>query len=151
VNEAEEEEQTADQGEEGEGEESEEEDEDKPRTPLDLTIRVVDASGEAADIPLSEVIRLLPPLKTTFMRLESLEDRFSSSSEATLQSIAVPLAWFVEINPHFTPGSIRQISGSTGLKRGSSFLMKWDSEPTGERGQPLSTGVGSIGIVLIKH
>lgn len=109
VNEAEEEEQAADQGEEGEGEESEEEDEDKPRTPLDLTIRVVDASGEAADIPLSEVVRLLPPLKTTFMRLESLEDWFSSSSEATLQSIAVPMAWFVEINPRFTPGSIRRI------------------------------------------
>ncbi|MFC1500466.1 hypothetical protein ACFL6T_05565, partial [Candidatus Zixiibacteriota bacterium] len=96
-------------GREGDDEKAEEDEEEKPRTPLDLTIRVVDASGEMAAIPLSEVVRLLPPLKTTFMRLESLEDRFPSSSEATLQSIAVPMAWFVEINPRFSPRSIHQI------------------------------------------
>ncbi|MFC1627965.1 hypothetical protein ACFL3H_02480 [Gemmatimonadota bacterium] len=86
-----------------------EDDEEKPRTPIDLTVRVIDSSGETAEIPLSEVVRLLPPLKTTYMRLESLEDRFSASSEATLQSIAIPMVWFVEINPRFRPGSISRI------------------------------------------
>ncbi len=94
----------------GEGEEDEEEeDEDKPVTPLDLTIRLVDSRGEEAEIPLSEVMRLLPPLKTTYTRLESLESRYSSASEATLQSIAVPLSWFMAVNPRFVPRSISRI------------------------------------------
>ncbi|MFC1540049.1 hypothetical protein ACFL41_01005, partial [Gemmatimonadota bacterium] len=87
----------------------EEEDEDKPVTPLDLTIRLIDSRGEEAAIPLSEIMRLLPPLKTTYMRLEKLESRFSSASEATLQSIAVPLSRFTEINPRFVPRSISRI------------------------------------------
>jgi len=103
----------AGEGEEGEGEDEEEdeeeEDEDKPVTPLDLTIRLVDGRGEEAAIPLSEIMRLLPPLKTTYMRIDKLESRFSSASEATLQSIAVPLSRFTAVNSRFTPRSIRTI------------------------------------------
>lgn len=95
--------------EETEEEAEEEEEEDKPREPLDLTIELEDTSGRKAAIPLSEVMRLLPPLEAKFTRYGPMEDGYRSSSEATLQTIEIPLSLFADVNRQFDLRGIRTI------------------------------------------
>lgn len=84
-------------------------DEEKSEEPLDLTVEVEDSRGERAAVPLSAVARLLPQLRARFTRTKATEERYGSSSEPVLQSVAIPLALFQEINPAFSPKRISAI------------------------------------------
>jgi len=84
-------------GDEDEGGESAEEDDgeqDEPRTPLDFTLRLIASDGSTADLALSSVMRLLPPLEARFTRHDDMEDRFGSPYQLVLQTVAIPLERF---------------------------------------------------------
>jgi len=79
--------------------ENEEDDEDAPREPIDFTVRLVDAQGIAASVPLSRFSMVQPQLEVQ-LRKALFEDP-STESEAVFQSFLLPLAWFLEANPEF--------------------------------------------------
>jgi len=87
--------------------EDEEEDEDTPREPLDLTVRLVDAAGEVADIPLSRFSYLQPQLKVELSK--TFFDDPEKQSEPVFQSFAFPLEWFVEVNPALDTAQIQAL------------------------------------------
>jgi len=81
--------------------------EQSPREPIDLTVRVVDAEGEIARLPLSSFSFLQPQLegqigKTAFMSP-------LPKSEVVFQHFEFPLAAFVAANPAFDPTSLQQV------------------------------------------
>ena len=80
-------------------EEEEEEEEDAPREPIDFTIRLVDAEGVVAEVPLSRFSMVQPQLEVQ-LRKAFLDDP-RTESEAVFQSFLLPLAWFLEANPEF--------------------------------------------------
>jgi hypothetical protein len=82
---------------------------DTLKIPLDLTLELVDQSGQSAALPLSQIARLLPPLTARFTKSPMLEERFGSPSEPVLQTIEVPLARFVGTNRRFNPGKIATV------------------------------------------
>ncbi len=108
------------QGAEAEGEEGEDEggteeeesgeDDEKPQTPLDFTLRLTDAVGRTAELALSEVMRLLPPLKATFTRHDDMEGRFGSPYQLVLQTVAIPLERFAAAGSGFDPRRLVEIS-----------------------------------------
>jgi hypothetical protein len=75
----------------------EEKDKDAPREPLDLTVRLVDAGGEVAEIPLSRFSYVQPQLEVELSK--TFFDDPERQSEPVSQRFAFPLAWFVEVNP----------------------------------------------------
>ncbi len=76
-----------------------EEDEDAPREPIDFTIRLVDAQGIAAEVPLSRFSMVQPQLEVQLRK--AFFDDPRTESEAVFQSFLLPLAWFLEANPEF--------------------------------------------------
>jgi len=76
-----------------------EEDEDEPREPIDLTVRLVDAAGEVAELPLSRFSMVQPQLEVQLRK--ALFDEPRTESETVFQSFLFPLAWFIEANPLF--------------------------------------------------
>jgi hypothetical protein len=102
------------QGEQGEDEDNEnsddddeEEDKDAPREPLDLTVRLVDAAGEVAEIPLSRFSFVQPQLEVELSK--TFFDDPERQSEPVSQRFAFPLEWFVEVNPALDPTRIRAL------------------------------------------
>ena len=76
--------------------------------PIDLTIEVVDNTGETARLPLSTFSPLQPRLegrlgKTAFMSPFPF-------SEPVLQHFEFPLAAFVAVNPAFNPAQLTEMS-----------------------------------------
>jgi len=90
-------EETAANNEEGE---EDEEDEDAPREPIDFTVRIVDAHGAIAELPLSRFSMVQPQLEVQ-LRKAFLNDEPRTESEAVFQSFLFPLEWFLEANPQF--------------------------------------------------
>lgn len=80
-------------------EDGDEEDEDEPREPIDFTVRLVDAAGEVAELPLSRFSMVQPQLEVQLRK--ALFDEPRTESETVFQSFLFPLAWFVEANPLF--------------------------------------------------
>lgn len=89
--------QSRQQDDDNEDDEDEGEDEDAPREPIDLTVRLVDADGNAADVPLSRFSMVQPQLEVQ-LRKAFLDDP-RTESEAVFQSFLFPLDWFIEANP----------------------------------------------------
>ncbi len=85
------------------------EDEDKPEIPVDFTIELTDANGQVSAILISEIISIMPPLKTTYLRYKKMESRYGKSSEPTLQTVAIPMNVFKEKNPEFEVEHLDQI------------------------------------------
>ena len=90
-----------------EGDDEEEEEDDSPREPLDLTLRLVDAAGEVAEIPLSRFSYLQPQLEVELSK--TFFDDPERESEPVFQSFAFPLEWFVEVNPALDPAQIQRL------------------------------------------
>jgi len=85
------------QGNDDNEEAEEEEDEGEPREPIDFTVRLVDAAGEVAEVPLSRFSMVQPQLEVQ-LRKAFLDDP-RTESEAVFQSFLFPLQWFLEANP----------------------------------------------------
>jgi dienelactone hydrolase len=73
------------------------EDEDAPRAPIDLIVRLVDADGNVAELPLSRFSMVQPQLEVQ-LRKAFLEQP-ETESEAVFQSFVFPLEWFAGVNP----------------------------------------------------
>ena len=78
-------------------EDDETDDDDTPREPIDFTVRVVDAGGVVAELPLSRFSMVQPQLEVR-LRKAFLGDS-ETESEAVFQSFVFPLQWFVDANP----------------------------------------------------
>ncbi len=85
------------------------EDEDKPEIPIDFTIELTDANGHVSSVLVSEIISIMPPLKTTYLRYKKMESRFGKSSEPTLQTVAIPIQIFKSKNPEFIVENLNEI------------------------------------------
>lgn len=81
--------------------EDEDKDEDEPREPIDFTVRVVDANGAVAEVPLSRFSMVQPQLEVQLRK--ALFDDPRTESEAVFQSFLFPLMWFLEVNPELDP------------------------------------------------
>jgi dienelactone hydrolase len=84
-------------------------DESGPRQPIDLTIEVVDASGRAVRLPLSDFSYLQPQIVMTLMKAPFMNIMGPSPSEPIFQSFEFPLADFVEADPVFDPSSLATV------------------------------------------
>lgn len=75
------------------GERGDDADEDKP--PIDLTVELVDISGNRGRVTLSEYGAIRRPLSISILRRQDLEDeRFPQRFELVLQSFSIPLEDF---------------------------------------------------------
>jgi dienelactone hydrolase len=80
-----------------------------PQDPLDLTIELVDGSGNTASLPLSHYALLQPQIQFYTLKARFLESRDSRPGEVTFQSYAFPLADFQASNPQFDPDALASI------------------------------------------
>lgn len=78
-----------------------------PRQPIDLSVALADASGETAQVILSDYHMVQPQLEAELFKLKLFEKY--DPAEPVLQSYALPLADFVKVNPAFDPRSVRSI------------------------------------------
>ena len=90
-----------------EAEEDEEDEEDEPREPIDFTLRLVDADGAAAELPLSRFSPVQPQLEVQ-LRKGFLDDP-RTESEAVFQSFSFPLEWFRQANPDLDTSRPRRL------------------------------------------
>ena len=72
--------------------------------PIDLTVEVIDAAGEAARLPLSHFSLLQPQLEAHLGKAGFMSP--FPASEAILQHFEFPLADFVAVNPSFDPENL---------------------------------------------
>jgi hypothetical protein len=70
--------------------------------PLDLTIELVDASGESAQLALSNYVGSYPKLPARITKWPLWEQEvYPAPSEAVLQTVSIPLVDFAAANPSF--------------------------------------------------
>lgn len=74
--------------------------------PLDLTVELVDDSGQMAHLPLSSYAPLPPPVTFHTHKVPILETSDTRSSEIIFQSYAFPLLAFQAENPDFNPDTL---------------------------------------------
>jgi hypothetical protein len=80
------------------------------KVPIDLTVELVAADGRSARLPLGHVHPVQPILEVTFTKWPYWERlRYRSSTEPVLQTYEIPLSDFVQANPDFDPGQLKQI------------------------------------------
>ena len=88
--------------------------------PIDLTLELVDAHGNAARCPLSRVAPIPTPLRVRFLKLSRTNrERYGAAWEPALQTYEVPLAVFSELSPQIDLPSLRTIR------------WRFDRSPTG--------------------
>jgi hypothetical protein len=80
---------------------------DTPPQPIDLTIELVDHSGEAARLPLSQVAALQPQLPGPVLKASFMDT--TPIREAVFQSYEFPLGDFIAANPAFNPFQLAEI------------------------------------------
>jgi predicted dienelactone hydrolase len=80
-----------------------------PRQPIDLTVEVVDRSGHAVRLPLSNFSYLQPQIVMTLMKAPFMNIAGPSPSEPVFQSFEFPLADFVAANPAFDPATVTTV------------------------------------------
>ncbi len=85
------------------------EDEDEPEIPVDFTIELTDINGATSSVLASEIISIMPPLKTTYLRYKKMESRYGKSSEPTLQTVSIPMDIFTSKNPDFSVEGLNEI------------------------------------------
>jgi len=86
------------------------EDPQEAKAPIDLTVELVAADGRSARLPLSHVHPIQPILQVTFTKCPSWERlKYRSPTEPVLQTYELPLSNFVQANPDFDPGRLKQI------------------------------------------
>lgn len=107
---AEDDEPEAREGDEGAEGDDDDGDEDPAERPIDLTIELVDADGDAAGLPLSRYGAIRRPLEIHILRRDGWdEDRFDQLYELVLQGYSLPLADFVEVQPALDPERLREV------------------------------------------
>jgi hypothetical protein len=73
-------------------------------------VELVAADGRSARLPLGHVHPVQPILEVTFTKWPYWERlRYRSSTEPVLQTYEIPLSDFVQANPDFDPGQLKQI------------------------------------------
>lgn len=91
-----------------EGEQADESVDEKP--PIDLSIEIVDETGAAATLPLSQYGAIRRPLETWILRRRDREkERFGAHSETVLQTFSLPLEDFVRATPALDPTRLKQV------------------------------------------
>jgi dienelactone hydrolase len=78
-----------------------------PRQPIDLSVVLVDAAGQAARLPLSTRMPVQPQLVVDVWKAPIFYGH--AQSEAVLQSYVFALTEFAAANPAFDPASIRAV------------------------------------------
>ncbi|HSG43336.1 MAG TPA: hypothetical protein VLA72_09290 [Anaerolineales bacterium] len=78
--------------------------------PLDLTIELVDAAGESAQLSLSNYVGIYPKLPARITKWPLWEQKiYPAPSEPVLQTVSMPLADFVATNSSFELETIKTI------------------------------------------
>jgi len=78
--------------------------------PLDMTIELVDASGERAQLSLTDYAAIYPPLPARFTKWPLWEqERYVAPSEPVLQTVSIPMADFAATNPSFDLETVNTI------------------------------------------
>lgn len=80
------------------------------RQTVDLTLEFADAEGVRAQLPLRQFAPLQPPLPIRLAKLPALEAWLLKPTELVPQTIEVPLAEFVRVNPAFKPAHLATIT-----------------------------------------
>jgi dienelactone hydrolase len=80
------------------------------RQPIELMIELVDVEGQRAQLPLHQFAALNPPLPIRLAKLPALEAWLLKPAELVPQTIELPLAEFVRVNPLFKPGNLATIT-----------------------------------------
>ncbi len=91
-----------------EGDDNDKEDGEEP--PMDLTIQLIDAGGNASSVRLSDYGPVRRPLETHILRRGDLEeDRFANLFELVLQTYSIPLRDFTAAEASLDLGRLRTI------------------------------------------
>lgn len=84
--------------------------EEPDKTPIDLTVEVVDAAGHTARLPISRYGVARKPLEANIYRRKGRDkSRFENNYELVPQAFLLPLADFVGASPDFDPSSLTSI------------------------------------------
>jgi hypothetical protein len=75
--------------------------------PIDLTVEVIDAAGEVAQLPLSHVAALRPQLEAQLGKAAFMSP--FPASDTVLQSFEFPLADFAAANPALDPADLTEV------------------------------------------
>jgi predicted dienelactone hydrolase len=84
-------------------------DESGSRQPIDLTVEVIDRSGRAVRLPLSNFSYLQPQIVMILTKAPFMNITGPSPSEPIFQSFEFPLAAFVEADPIFDPANLTTV------------------------------------------
>lgn len=77
---------------------------------LDVTIRLVDTSGSVIELPVSNVKKIVPPLRSRFLKLAKISsDIIGKDWEVQLQHFALPLHQFNQVSGTFDIKSLQKI------------------------------------------
>ncbi len=80
------------------------------REPVEISLELTAADGASARLPLRRFATLAPPLTIRLAKLAALESWLSKPAELVLQTVELPLANFVQANPHFDPAKLKTIT-----------------------------------------
>lgn len=81
-----------------------------PGAAVDLSIRITDAQGTAASVPLSRYGPIRKPLDIRVLRRNLDESRFGETAELVLQSFAIPLADFTAVTPELDLSDLVEVA-----------------------------------------
>ncbi len=95
--------------EEAEKEADKKDEEEKDREPIDLSVELVAADGQAAKLPLSHFMAVPPIIKSRFTKFRKENKIYGKAYEPTLQVYELHLAAFIEENPDFDPTFLKTI------------------------------------------
>jgi dienelactone hydrolase len=84
--------------------------EEPDKTPIDLTVEVVDAAGHTARLPISNYGIARKPLEANIYRRKGRDkSRFENNYELVPQGFVLPLADFVKATPDFDPTTLTTV------------------------------------------
>jgi hypothetical protein len=83
--------------------------EEEEKEPLEWSVELIAADGQAVRLPLSRFRAVPPILKTRYTKFKDESNMYGKAYEPTLQVFELPLSDFVESFPEFRPGQLRTI------------------------------------------
>jgi pimeloyl-ACP methyl ester carboxylesterase len=77
------------------------------QTPPNLNIELIDATGKASQFALNDVYSLTPMLYSNLTKISFIE---RPSPVIVLQTVAIPLKWFLELNSSLDLGRLNEVN-----------------------------------------
>lgn len=82
---------------------------DEPKIPINFIIKLTDREGHSSTLEIKDIISIMPPLEARFTRIKKMEKNYGKSSEPVLQTVEIPMSYFLKKNELFNSNDISEI------------------------------------------